>query len=244
MKHVIKSFKILNKGKLYLIPTILSDDSQEAVLPSIISNHIKEINIFIVENLRTARRHIKKIDHKKDIDNTIFYTYGKHDTLNLEEDFLPHILNGENVGLLSEAGLPCIADPGSKIVEYAHDFQIEVVPLVGPSSMLLALMASGMSGQNFAFTGYLPIEKKERTRTIKQLELLAKKTGQTQIFMETPYRNHQLLDALKAQCNNKTKLCIAANITSPNEFIQTKTIEEWKQTKVDIHKQPAIFLIS
>jgi 16S rRNA (cytidine1402-2'-O)-methyltransferase len=244
MKHVIKSFKILNKGKLYLIPTILSDDSQEAVLPSIISDHIKEINIFIVENLRTARRHIKKIVREKDIDNTIFYSYGKHDTLSLEKNFLPHILSGENIGLLSEAGLPCIADPGSKIVEYAHDFQIEVVPLVGPSSILLALMSSGMSGQNFAFTGYLPIEKKERTNAIKQLELLAKKTGQTQIFMETPYRNHQLLDALKAQCNNKTKLCIAANITSINEFIQTKTIEEWKQTKVDIHKQPAIFLIS
>jgi len=234
----------LNKGKLYLIPTILSDDSQEAVLPSVISNHIEEINIFIVENLRTARRHIKKIVSEKDIDNTIFYSYGKHDTLSLEEEFLPHILNGENVGLLSEAGLPCIADPGSRIVEYAHDFQIEVVPLVGPSSILLALMASGMSGQNFAFTGYLPIEKKERNSTIKQLELLAKKTGQTQIFMETPYRNHQLLDALKAQCNNKTKLCIATNITSPNEFIQTKTIEEWRHTKVDIHKQPAIFLIS
>ncbi|HIG32938.1 MAG TPA: SAM-dependent methyltransferase [Flavobacteriales bacterium] len=244
MKHVIKSFKILNKGKLYLIPTILSADSQEAVLPSIITNHIKEINIFIVENLRTARRHIKKIVREKDIDNTTFYSYGKHDTLSLEEDFLLHILSGKNVGLLSEAGLPCIADPGSKIVEYAHDFQIEVVPLVGPSSILLALMASGMSGQNFAFTGYLPIDTKERIRTIKQLELLAKKTGQTQIFMETPYRNHQLLDALKAQCNNKTKLCIAANITSPNEFIQTKIIEEWKQTKVNIHKQPTIFLIS
>ena len=175
MKHVIKSLKTLNKGKLYLIPTILSDNSQDAVLPSIINNHIKEINVFIVENLRTARRHIKKIDHEKDIDNTIFYAYGKHDILNLEEDFLPHILNGENVGLLSEAGMPCIADPGSKIVEYAHDFQIEVVPLVGPSSILLALMASGMSGQNFAFTGYLPIDKKERTRTIKKLELLAKK---------------------------------------------------------------------
>ena len=157
---------------------------------------------------------------------------------------MPHILNGENVGILSEAGLPCVADPGSKIVEYAHDFQIEVIPLVGPSSILLALMASGMSGQNFAFTGYLPIDKKERIRAIRNLESLAKKTGQTQIFMETPYRNHQLLDTLKAQCNNKTKLCIAANITSPNEFIQTKTIEEWKHNKVDIHKQPTIFLLS
>ena len=234
----------MNKGKLYLIPTILAEGTQEATLPSPILKSIQEINVFIVENLRTARRHIKKIYREKDIDNTTFYSYGKHDTLSLEEDFLPHILNGENVGILSEAGLPCVADPGSKIVEYAHDFQIEVIPLVGPSSILLALMASGMSGQNFAFTGYLPIDKKERTRAIKNLESLAKKTGQTQIFMETPYRNHQLLDTLKAQCNNKTKLCIAANITSSNEFIQTKTIEEWKQTKVDIHKQPTIFLLS
>lgn len=243
MKHVIKSFKILNKGKLYLIPTILSDYTQEAVLPNSINNYIKKINIFIVENLRTARRHIKKAVPKKDIDNITFYPYGKHDTLNLE-DFLAHILNGQDVGLLSEAGLPCIADPGSKVVKYAHDFHIEVVPLVGPSSILLALMASGMNGQNFAFTGYLPINTKEKTKTIKQLELLAKRTGQTQIFMETAYRNHQLLDALKAKCNNKTRLCIAANLTSANEFIQTKTIEEWKQTKVNIHKQPAIFLIS
>lgn len=234
----------MNKGKLYLLPTILSDGTQESTLPSNITKHIKEINVFIVENLRTARRHIKKIYREKDIDNTIFYSYGKHDSLNLEQDFLPHILNGEDVGILSEAGLPCVADPGSKIVEYAHDFQIEVIPLVGPSSILLALMASGMNGQNFAFTGYLPIDKKERNRAIKNLESISKKIGQTQIFMETPYRNHQLLDTLKAQCSNKTKLCIAANITSSDEFIQTKTIEEWKHTKVDIHKKPTIFLLS
>ena len=234
----------MNKGKLYLIPTVLSDDTQESVLPTIITNHIKEINVFIVENIRTARRHIKKIYREKDINNTTFYSYGKHDKLNLEEDFLPHILNGENIGILSEAGLPCIADPGSKIVAYAHDFHIDIVPLVGPSSILLALMSSGMNGQSFAFTGYLPIDKGERKKVIRNLENAAKKNGQTQIFMETPYRNNQLLDTLKAQCNNKTRLCIATNITSKNEFIQTKTIEEWKQTKLDIHKQPTIFLIS
>ncbi len=244
MKHVIKSFKILNKGSLYLIPTILSDNSQGAVLPNKITNHIKEINVFIVENLRTARRHIKKLYREKDINKTTFYSYGKYNNLSLEDDFLPHILNGENVGLLSEAGLPCVADPGSEIVKYAHDFQIEVIPLVGPSSILLALMASGMSGQNFAFTGYLPIDKQERIRAIKSLENLIRKTGQTQIFMETPYRNNQLLDTLKIQCKNKTRLCIATNITAPNEFIQTKTIEEWKYTKVNIHKQPTIFLLS
>jgi len=243
-KHATKLYRQLNKGKLYLIPCIIGPETEENVLTLPILNIISQTNIFIVENIRTCRRHIKRIDPTKDINNTIFYSYGKHNILNLREDFLPHILMGENVGLISEAGVPCIADPGSKIVEYAHNLHIEVVPLVGPSSILLALMASGMNGQNFAFIGYLPIEIKEKRRAIKQLELLAKKTGQTQIFMETPYRNHQLLDALKAQCNNKTKLCIATNITSSNEFIQTKTIEEWKHTKVDIHKQPTIFLLS
>ena len=234
----------MNKGKLYLIPTILGKGTQEATLPSTILKSIKEIDIFIVENLRTARRHIKKIYREKDIDATTFYSYGKHDTLSLEEDFLPHILSGQNVGLLSEAGLPCIADPGSKIVEYAHNFQIDVVPFVGPSSILLALMASGMNGQNFAFTGYLPIDKSDRTRTLRYLESLTKKTGQTQIFMETPYRNHQLFDAIIKVCSNNTKLCIASDITLPSENIKTKTIAEWKQEKININKKPAIFLIN
>ncbi len=234
----------MNKGKLYLIPTILGKETQEATLPSTILKSIKEIDIFIVENLRTARRHIKKIYREKDIDATTFYSYGKHDTLSLEEDFLPHILSGQNVGLLSEAGLPCIADPGSKIVEYAHSFKIDVVPFVGPSSIILALMASGMNGQNFAFTGYLPIDKSDRTRALRYLESLTKKTGQTQIFMETPYRNHQLFDTIIKVCSNNTKLCIASDITLPSENIKTKTIAEWKQEKININKKPAIFLIN
>jgi len=234
----------LNKGQLYLIPTILGKGTEETTLPSTILKSIKEIDIFIVENLRTARRFIKNIYREKDIDATTFYSYGKHDTLSLEEDFLPHILSGENVGLLSEAGLPCIADPGSKIVEYAHNFQIDVVPFVGPSSIILALMASGMNGQNFAFTGYLPIDKSDRTRALRYLESLTKKTGQTQIFMETPYRNHQLFDTIIKVCSNNTKLCIASDITLPSENIKTKTIAEWKQEKININKKPAIFLIN
>ena len=234
----------MNKGKLYLIPTILGKETKEVTLPSTILKYIKEIDIFIVENLRTARRHIKKIYREKDIDATTFYSYGKHDTLSLEEDFLPHILSGKNVGLLSEAGLPCIADPGAKIVEYAHNFQIEVVPCVGPSSILLALMASGMNGQNFAFTGYLPIDKSDRIRALRYLESLTKKTGQTQIFMETPYRNNQLFDTIIKVCSNNTKLCIASDITLPSENIKTKTIAEWKQKKININKKPAIFLIN
>ena len=233
----------MDKGKLYLIPTILGEGTQEATLPSTILKAIKEIDVFIVENLRTARRHIRKLDREKNIDATTFYSYGKYDTLNLEQDFLPHILSGQNVGLLSEAGLPCVADPGSKIVAYAHDFQIDVVPFVGPSSILLALMASGLNGQNFAFTGYLPIDKTERTKIIKQLEELVKKTGQTQIFMETPYRNNQLIETLLKTCSNNTKLCTASDITLPTENIKTKTIAEWKQTKINLDKKPTIFLI-
>ena len=233
----------MDKGKLYLIPTILGEGTQEATLPTTILKAIQEIDVFIVENLRTARRHIKKLDREKNIDATTFYSYGKYDTLNLVQDFLPHILSGQNVGLLSEAGLPCVADPGSKIVAYAHDFQIDVVPFVGPSSILLALMASGLNGQNFAFTGYLPIDKTERTKIIKQLEELVKKTGQTQIFMETPYRNNQLIETLLKTCSNNTKLCTASDITLPTENIKTKTIAEWKQTKINLDKKPTIFLI-
>ena len=233
----------MDKGKLYLIPTILGEGTQKATLPSTILKAIKEIDVFIVENLRTARRHIRKLDREKNIDATTFYSYGKYDTLNLEQDFMPHILSGQNVGLLSEAGLPCVADPGSKIVAYAHDFQIDVVPFVGPSSILLALMASGLNGQNFAFTGYLPVDKPERTKIIKQLEELVKKTGQTQIFMETPYRNNQLIETLLKTCSNNTKLCTASDITLPTENIKTKTIAEWKQTKINLDKKPTIFLI-
>ena len=222
---------------------MLGDSNIKTSLPDSIANHIQEINVFIVENVRSARRFIKKVYPEKDIDNTIFYAFGKHDKLNLEEDFLSHILNGENVGVISEAGLPCVADPGSEIVAYAHDFQIDVIPLVGPSSILLALIASGLNGQNFVFHGYLPIDKKERERKIKQMESNSRKENQTQIFMETPYRNHQLLDAIIKNSSNKARLCIATNITLSSENIKTKTIEEWKNTKLDIHKKPTIFLL-
>ncbi len=233
----------MNKGKLYLIPNLLGESKGENSLNSLILKKIQEIDIFIVENVRTARRYIKKIYKEKNIDNTTFYPYGKHDKLNLEKDFLIHVLSGKNVGLISDAGLPCIADPGSKIVTYAHEFQIDVVPLTGPSSIFLALIASGMNGQNFAFNGYLPIDKTKRINNIKHLEETVRKTKQTQIFMETPYRNNQLIETILKVCRNSTKLCIASNITLFNENIKTKTIEEWKQTKINIHKKPSIFLI-
>lgn len=234
----------MKKGKLYLIPTTLGEESENHNLPPSVLECLKKINIFIVENIRSARRFIKKIYRNKDIDNTIFYSYGKHDTLDLQEDFLPHIYQGNDVGIISEAGVPCVADPGSKIVEFAHQYQIEVCPITGPSSILLALIASGFNGQNFAFNGYLPIDKKERSKKIKNLEFLSKKNGQTQIFMETPYRNLQLFESIIKICFKSTKLCIATDITLPSENIKTMTIEEWSTLRPEIHKKPSIFLIS
>ena len=233
----------MDKGKLYLIPSLLGDTETNKSLPLTIVNHLKAINVFIVENVRSARRFIKKVDKQKEIDACTFYAYGKHDVINLETDFLPHILKGEDVGIISEAGLPCIADPGSAIVKYAHDFQIKVVPLVGPSSIFLALMASGLNGQHFVFHGYLPIDKKERERKIKQMENDSRKWNQTQIFMETPYRNHQLYDAILKYSSKNAKLCIATDITLSSEIIKTMSVEQWKQTKINIHKKPTIFLL-
>ena len=234
----------MTKGKLILIPTVIGENTAQETLPSIIIDTIKNTDIYIVENIRSARRFIKKIYAKKNIEETIFYAYGKYDSIDYEQDLLLHILAGEDVGLISEAGVPSVADPGSKIVEYAHNFNITVTPLVGPSSILLALMASGMNGQNFAFNGYLPIESKERANKVKQLEKLAHTQKQTQIFMETPYRNNQLLEVILKTCRSQSKLCIASNITTDKESILTKTISEWKTIKTDINKQPSIFLLS
>ena len=234
----------MKQGKLYLIPTIIGEGTEERTLPSSVLNLIKCIDIFIVENIRTSRRFIKKMYKEKDIDSTLFYSYGKHDKLNFDEEFLPHIYQGKDVGIISEAGVPCVADPGSKIVDFAHKFQIEVVPLVGPSSILLALMSSGLNGQNFAFTGYLPIDKSERSKKIKDLEVLSRKIKQTQIFMETPYRNNQLITTILKTCKSNTRLCIASNITTSSENIKTKPILEWREVNINIHKKPTIFLIS
>ena len=234
----------MKKGKLFLIPTTLGEGNENRNLPPSVLESIININIFIAENIRTTRRYIKKINKNKDIDNTIFYSYGKHNSLDLQEDFLPHIYQGNDVGIISEAGVPCVADPGSKIVEFAHQYQIEVIPITGPSSILLALIASGFNGQNFAFNGYLPIDKKERNKKIKDLENLCKRHGQTQIFMETPYRNLQLFESIIKTCLKSTKLCIASDITLPSENIKTKTIEEWRSIKPEINKRPSIFLIN
>lgn len=234
----------MKQGKLILIPNLIGEENFQDSITKKIVQTIKKTNFYIVENTRSARRYIKKIVPEKSIEEIIFFAYGKHNTFNIQEDFLQNILSGNDIGLISEAGVPAVADPGSKIVEYAHQYNIKVIPLVGASSILLALMSSGMNGQNFAFNGYLPIDKKDQIKKIKYLENISKKTYQTQIFMETPYRNNKLFKTLISVCNNNTKLCIATNITQDNESIITKDIREWKTLKINIDKQPSIFLIS
>ena len=234
----------MKQGKLILIPNLIGENNFQDSITKKIVQTIKKTNFYIVENIRSARRYIKKIVPEKSIEEINFFAYGKHNTFNIEEDFLQNILSGNDIGLISEAGVPAVADPGSKIVEYAHQYNIKVTPLVGASSILLALMSSGMNGQNFAFNGYLPIDKKDQIKKIKYLENISKKTNQTQIFMETPYRNNKLFKTLISVCNNNTKLCIATNITQDNESIITKDIREWKTMKINIDKQPSIFLIS
>ena len=234
----------MKQGKLILIPNLIGENNFQDSITKKIVQTIKKTNFYIVENIRSARRYIKKIVPEKSIEEITFFPYGKHNTFNIEEDFLQNILSGNDIGLISEAGVPAVADPGSKIVEYAHQYNIKVIPLVGASSILLALMSSGMNGQNFAFNGYLPIDKKDQIKKIKYLENISKKTNQTQIFMETPYRNNKLFKTLISVCNNNTKLCIATNITQDNESIITKDIREWKTMKINIDKQPSIFLIS
>ncbi len=207
------------------------------------SEIINSIKYFIVEDIRTARRFLKKIDKEINIDELIFFALNKHTDKNQISEYLKPVFEGNNIGIISEAGTPCIADPGNIIVGMAHNFNIKVVPLVGPSSIVLAMMASGLNGQNFAFNGYLPIKDNERKNKIKTLEIISAKENQSQIFMETPYRNNKLLKEILNTCRKDTFLCIASNITAKNEFIKTMTIDEWKTNIPDLNKKPSIFII-
>lgn len=230
-------------AKLYLIPTTLGDTTIERVLPPDLTHLISSISVFIVEDLRTARRFLKKVDPAIVIDNLTFFELNQHTDKKEINHFLEPIKNGQDVGIISEAGCPAVADPGAEVVKIAHTRNIQVVPLVGPSSILLALMASGMSGQNFAFNGYLPIKNPEKSQQIKMLEKRMLAEGQTQIFIETPYRNAQLLDDLLKNCDLQTMLCIAVDITLDSEFILSKPVSYWKTNIPDIQKRPAIFMI-
>ncbi len=231
------------KNKLFLIPTVLSDNSLDNVIPPIVYELINNIDIYIVENLRSARRFLKKLNIKKKIDELDFFILNKH-TSNIDLEVFLEKIKGKDFALISEAGCPAVADPGANLIRISHKKDIKIVPIVGPSSILLSLMASGMNGQNFAFVGYLPIKKNERIKKIKFLEKRAKNEKQTQIFIETPYRNLRMLEDLFAICNPETEICIASNITSKDEFIKTKKIKYWKKNIPNIHKIPTIFLMN
>ncbi|MCO6174036.1 SAM-dependent methyltransferase [Flavobacterium sp. NRK F10] len=230
-------------GKLYLIPTTLGEMNSEDVLPQTIKRSIDFIDHYIVENEKTARRFIKSVHPDKKQSELKISLLNKHTEPNEYQNMIAPLLHGENVGLMSEAGCPGVADPGAVIVKIAHEKGIQVVPLVGPSSILLAVMASGMNGQSFAFNGYLPIDGHEKKNTIKQLERLSFEKNQSQLFIETPYRNNKLFEDLIQILQPDTLLCIACDITLPTEFIKTKKVSEWKKNKVDLHKRPCIFII-
>lgn len=233
----------IQPGTLYLIPTRLGDNPPLEVLPISIKKVIEDLDYYIVENEKTARRFIKRVTPSKSQPSLKLSVLNKYTTEAERNTYLNACLEGESVGLLSEAGCPAIADPGSDIVSLAHQMNIRVVPLVGPSSILLALMASGMNGQGFTFNGYLPIDKSERKSKIKALERISAELNQAQIFIETPYRNMKMLEDLTKTLQPNTRICIACDITLPTEYIRTKTAKDWKQNKEDLHKRPAIFII-
>jgi 16S rRNA (cytidine1402-2'-O)-methyltransferase len=230
-------------GKLYLIPSFLGETKAEKVFPLFNHETIVSLSYFIVEEIRTARRFLKSISKDINIDSLNFYLLNEHTRPEEISTYLDAALKGFDIGLLSEAGMPCIADPGAAIVRMAHEKGIAVVPLTGPSSIFLALSASGFNGQNFVFHGYLPIDRATRDRKIKEIEQQAHSKNQTQIFIETPYRNLALFEALLEVCRSETALCIAADITSDSEFIKTRSIAEWKKQRPELHKKPAVFLI-
>ena len=230
-------------ANLYLIPITLGESELESVIPATHREIILSISHFIVENVRTARRFLKKVDREIDIDNLHFYELNKHTDKKQLHSYLEPLNQDLHVGIMSEAGCPGVADPGADVVRIAHEKNIKVVPLVGPSSILLAMMASGMNGQNFAFNGYLPIKKNEKAQQIKLLEKRIYTENQSQLFIEAPYRNLQLLDDLLQNCQPHTKLCIACDLTLETEFIKTQSIDGWKKSKPDIQKRPAIFVL-
>lgn len=221
----------------------LGDGSVGGVIPAEAKSIISRLDIFIVENLRSARRYIRKIDAEKSIDDITFFVLNKRTSRKELPEFLAPLKEGRDAGVITEAGVPGIADPGEDIVRVAHENELQVVPLVGPSSIMLAFMSSGLNGQNFAFNGYLPIQSHQRIKKLKMLEKRSHQENQTQAFMETPYRNNQLLKDILENCRDETMLCIASNLTMENESIQTKTIKAWRMSVPDLHKQPAIFLL-
>jgi len=230
-------------GTLYLIPVPLTEDAAAQSFTPYLVNTINQLSEYVVENEKTARKFLKQAGLTIPQSQLIIHDYGKHQRNTDLKEFFTGLLAGKDTGLMSEAGCPGVADPGADIVAEAHRLGIKVVPLVGPSSILLALMASGFNGQSFTFHGYLPIDKEQRSKRIKELESQAERFSQTQLFIETPFRNDSLLAEILKSCKPTTRLCIACNLTAANEMVQTKTISEWKKQIPDLRKQPTIFLI-
>jgi 16S rRNA (cytidine1402-2'-O)-methyltransferase len=228
---------------LYLLPVTLGETPIEKVLPAYNKEIILDIKHFIVEDVRTARRFLKKVERSINIDELTFYPLNKHTSPEDISGYLKPLTEGNPMGVISEAGCPAVADPGADVVAIAQRKNLKVVPLVGPSSIILSVMGSGFNGQSFAFHGYLPIEPNERAKRIKTLEQRVYSENQTQLFIETPYRNHKMMEDIIKNCRPQTKLCIAANITCEGEFIKTKTIKEWQGKLPDLNKIPCIFLI-
>ena len=231
------------RGKLYLIPTTLGENEPLEVLPISIKRTIEDIDIYIVENEKSARRFIKKISPRKSQPDLTINILNKFTAPEIIPSFIEPCLQGNDVGVLSEAGTPAIADPGSEVVRLAHEKRIQVVPLVGPSSIVLALMASGLNGQNFAFNGYLPIETRQRKAAIRKFEKLSENIQQSQIFIETPYRNDTLFEEFLKTLKSGTNLCVARELTLPTEYVRTMTVEEWQHEQPDLHKRPTIFIV-
>ncbi|CAD5289361.1 MULTISPECIES: SAM-dependent methyltransferase [unclassified Imperialibacter] len=233
----------MSAGKLYLVPSPLSDNRVDLIINGQVKEIISSLNWFFAENIRTSRRFISSLNLGRPIESLHFAELNK-DTKDAEVSKLMDIvISGESAGVISEAGCPGIADPGAKIVALAHKKGVEVIPLVGPSSIFLALMGSGFSGQSFTFHGYLPIDKKAAQDKIRQMEKEVVQQGTTQIFMETPYRNNQLVEVMINTCQNNSLLCIASDITGETEFIQTKKISDWRVKHPNLHKIPTVFLL-
>ena len=233
----------MTKGKLFLIPSPLGDNDPAEVIPAPVLKSLEGFRTFVVEEVRTARRYLSRAGLKGKIGELSFFELNEHTDPATVESYLKLFDDGNDVALISEAGLPAVADPGAQLVALAHRHGIEVVPAVGPSSLMLALMASGLNGQSFAFCGYIPAKTEERRNRLRQLEKLSGQLNQTQILIETPYRNDSLFADILAVCNASTKVCVAANITMPDAYIKTLKVAQWKKEGLSIGKRPCVFLI-
>jgi len=231
------------KGILYLVPNTLGNPDTVQTIPTGINEKISAVDVFIVENIRNARRYLKRLNQEIDINQLTFHELNEHTPEDVIPTFLEQAIKGSDTAIISEAGVPGVADPGAAVVRLAHERGIRVVPLTGPSSIVLSLMASGLNGQSFTFLGYLPVKRHDRIRKIREIDKAVRRNGVTQVFIEAPYRNDAILSDILNSCNGSTLLCIAADITLYSEFIRTMSIQQWKKQKPALHKRPAIFLI-